>query len=210
VRYHRTVVVSRAVTVGLLAACAACSAKVASRVADAPGSNTPTDAGSATDDGAISGTRLKLIYWTFADGTTTWDAFYDEQRREDCSIGSWSGGSIYCYPNNWASVVYTNSTCSDAVGQWYSDPSCPSPAPGYVLDFTDDGCTSLPDHLYVRGAKQTVASYYFLDSTGACDGPYTDGGYDDYYALGAEVPTSELVGLTVTSPGGAASSRCAT
>ena len=184
----------------LLAAVAACSGSAPANSKVDSGSNTNgSDAGSDTSDGAHSGTRLKLVDWTFADGTTTWDGFYDEQRRENCGLGTWTDGNIYCYPSNWASVVYTDSACSAAVGQIYNNTQCPSPAPGYVLDYLDDGCRSTPNHLYVRGSAVSVNTYYVLDSTGACDGPYSDGGYDLYYALGAEVSLTDLVKLSLTT-----------
>jgi hypothetical protein len=190
-------VISRlAITAVVAATLAACNASVpASGFLDAP-SGGPGDAG-GNDDGAHSGTRLKLTHWTFADGTTTWNAFYDQQRREACQIAQWADGNLYCVPNNWASVVYADAACTQKLGQMFSDPSCPLPAAGYALDFADDGCSSSPNHLYVRGAPLPVPStFYTLDSTGACSGN-SDDGTNTYYGVGAEVPISQLVQLTL-------------
>jgi hypothetical protein len=194
------VVVLRAIAFASLLAAVACGGgKPANGKTDSGSGSGAPDAGSDTSDGAHSGTRLKLVDWTFADGTTTWDAFYDSERRENCSIATWADGNIYCYPTNAASVVYTDAACSQAVGQIYNNTLCPTPPPGYVQHSLDDGCRTTPDHLYVRGSQVAVSTYYLADPTGACDGPYSDDGYDLYYALGAEVSPTALVKLSVTT-----------
>src|SRR5437764_873517 len=82
------------------------------------------------------------------------------------------------------------------VAQVYQDPSCPQQPPTYALDFNYTSCASNPSHLFLRGSKLALASYYFKGSDGSCNGPYTSTN-EDYYTLGAEVPPSDLVKLTV-------------
>lgn len=167
-----------------------------------PSDGTTTDAGPDPNDGAHSGTRLKIVNWVFPDGTRQWDTFYDSQRKENCYLyGPWPDGNIYCTPNG-ASVVYSDAGCTTRVAQVYRDPNCAQAPPMYALDWNYTPCTSTPSHLYVRGGKLTLTAYYFKGSDGTCGGPYTSTN-EDYYSLSAEVTTTDLVKLSVGSPVGA-------
>jgi hypothetical protein len=51
----------------------------------------------------------------------------------------------------------------------------------------------------VRGARVSVTQYYFRSTDGSCTGPYSAAN-DGYYAVGLEVPPSDLVKLSVGAP----------
>src|SRR5258708_4036422 len=88
---------------------------------DAP-PDTPLDAGGDPNEGAISGTRLKLVWYQTADGVKTWivnsagPTFFDAQRAEDCRARLWADGATYCTPAP-LQAVYTDAGCTTAVGQ---------------------------------------------------------------------------------------------
>jgi hypothetical protein len=53
------------------------------------------------DDGAHSGSRLKIMYWAAPDGTKVWrGTFLDTQLGEQCVPAPWVDGSTYCTPPN--------------------------------------------------------------------------------------------------------------
>jgi len=182
---------------------AGCQSTVTVALDGKPVDTTTPDTGPDVTDGARSGARLKLTYWAFADGTRSWNDFYDSQRKEECYInGPWSDGNYYCSPGG-ATVYYTNATCTAKVGLVYTA-SCPEPAPAYLAEYGYTGCKYGPQHLYLRGAKVSATSYYYKNSDGTCGGPVTATGYD-FYSPGAEIPTSMLAKLTVNAPTGSGS-----
>ena len=185
---------------GLVIACSGSQITTpdAKRVDGAPG-----DSGPDPNDGARSGSRLKITYWAFADGTRAWNQFYDAQRKENCYLsGPWSDGNYYCAPNQTASIAWSNATCTTEVAMVYQDPACPLPPPAYVLDYTSSSCQFTYTHLYLRSSQLAMSSYYYKQSDGTCAGPYTAPNYQ-FYALGSEVAPSNLVKLTIGSPSGA-------
>jgi hypothetical protein len=182
----------------------ACSSEVAVS-SDAKNAAIDAPAGSDPDDGARSGTRLKLTWFDFSDGTRQWDGFYDAQRKEPCYIfQNWTDGKAYCVPDYSGSIVYTNATCTSKVAEVYKGSSCQQPVQPYALEYVHTPCESKPDRLWVLGAKQPLASYYYKTTDGACMGPYTTSTSYDYYALGGEVARSELVNVTLGAPTGQA------
>jgi hypothetical protein len=84
-----------------------------------------------TDDngGAQSGTRLKLMWQTFADGTRKIDYYaFDSQRGERCVINPTVGdGELACVPEGMQSA-YRDAACTQLVGFPYvgSGPSATS------------------------------------------------------------------------------------
>lgn len=180
---------------------AACSGPTVTVVDGHPGDGATPDSGPDPNDGAHSGTRLKITYWVFPDGTRQWNAFYDSQRKETCYLyPAWPDGNYYCTPSG-ASVVYSDAGCTAKVAQVYHDPNCPQPAPTYALDWSYTACTSGPGHLYLRGSKTTLAQYWDKGSDGTCYGPYSVAN-NDFYNLGAEVVPGDLVKLTVGAASG--------
>jgi hypothetical protein len=172
-------------------------------ISDAPPAQGDAPPGPDPNDGARSGTRLKLTWFEFSDGSRQWDGFYDAERKETCYIyPDWIDGKSYCAPDYSGSIVYSNATCTAKVAELYKDPSCaPTPLP-YVMEWDFTPCDSRPAHLYMRGTKLTLGQYYYKSSDGTCLGPYATTTSYDYYAVGAEVAPSELVEVTLGSPVG--------
>src|SRR5512140_3579343 len=122
---------------------AACSPSAPANV-DAPGSNAGGDAGIDPADGARSGTRLKLTWYVFTDGTRQWSGMYDSERKEYCSpyYPAWTDGRVYCTPEHGGSLVYTNATCTQRAMMVYVDAVCPQPPPPYYLEYATATCPS--------------------------------------------------------------------
>ena len=181
---------------------AACSPDVKATT-DAPVAVPDAPPGPDPNDGARSGTRLKLTWFQLADGTKQWDGFYDAQRKETCYVyDNWIDGRSYCTPDYDGSIEYTNATCTQKVVEVYKDPNCPRQPLPYALEWSYTPCDSRPAHLYSIGNKITVGQYYFKGSDGSCNGPYTTSTSFDYYAVGTEIPTTDLVEVTLGSPTG--------
>lgn len=186
----------------LLVSIAACSPNVAT-TGDARGS--PMD-GSATDpaDGARSGSRLKLTWYAFTDGTKQWSGMYDAQTKELCSpyYSAWTDGRVYCVPPIGGTLVYANPSCTTRALLYYTSTTCPQDPANYYLEYGTSTCRSAPAHLYRRGAQIAPATYYTKLSNGAC---VTDGAPTSaiaIYALGTEVTTDQLVQLSLSAPEG--------
>ncbi|MBL0212637.1 MAG: hypothetical protein IPQ07_02005 [Myxococcales bacterium] len=151
-------------------------------------------------EGAVSGTRLKLRYVDF--GTVrTLAGVRDMQRNEDCTPTPWSGGKAYCVPQT-GGVVYANATCSQRLGQVFHDSACTTqktPPAYFVENQYLTGCELAPAHLYARGTKVAATQYYFKSFDGSCAGPFITSS-SDYYAVGAEVATTELAETPLSAP----------
>lgn len=187
-----------------LAGClvAGCSGSVTATFDAKPVDTITPDTGPDLNDGAHSGTRLKITYFAFADGTRSWDGFYDSQRKENCyESGPWPDGNYYCAPSSSASVEYSNATCTTPVGLVYQDPSCPQPPPTYLMSYDYSGCNYGPTHVYLRGNKLATTTYYYKNSDGSCGGPVTATNYD-FYAPGSELAVANLAKLAIGAPMG--------
>jgi hypothetical protein len=180
----------------LLVVVAGCSGSTPAAI-DAPVAGSG-DAGLGPNEGARSGSRLKLTWFDFTDGTRQWNGFFDAERKESCyPYASWPDGNTYCTPTSYASIVYTDAGCSQKIGQVYRDPSCVEPPPTYLLEYHYAACNSGPQHLYLRGGATTAATYYVREYDGTCAGPYSGSAYD-FYALSGEVTPQMLVQITTT------------
>ncbi len=185
----------------LVVGAAACSSSVPATSDGKVADTATTDSSSYANDGAKSGARLKITYWAFADGTRSWNAFYDSQRKENCFIaGPWPDGGYYCSPGG-ASVNYADAQCKTPIGMVYSA-TCPQPAPSYLAEYGYTSCVWGPQHLYLRGAKINQTQYYYKNNDGTCNTtPVTATGYD-FYAAGAEIAPSNLAAITIGQPTG--------
>ncbi len=166
------------------------------------------DGGTNANDGAMSGTRLKLTYYAFTDGTTQWFGLYDSERKENCSPfdGTWADGNTYCVPDWSGSVVYSDSKCTMPEADEYIGSTCASAPQLYVLDENYDSCNEVyvPTHLYHKGAATNATTYYVKNSDGTCGTAVTvDPSFEQVYAISAEVSTSDIVTLTMSPPTGA-------
>src|SRR3954466_9466481 len=123
---------------------AACSPSVTAQ-SDAPPTQADAPPGPDPNDGARSGTRLKLTWFELGDGTRQWDGFYDAQRKENCYIyQDWTDGKSYCAPDYDGSIEYSNAGCTTKVIEVYKSPSCPSPPQPYALEYAFTPCESKP------------------------------------------------------------------
>jgi hypothetical protein len=192
------------VVAGLVLACA-CGSSTSGQH-DAPVAiDAGVDAGPDPDDGAASGSRLKLVWFNFADGTRTWAGFYDAQRKESCTVSRdepWTGGHTYCIPDHGGTIVYSDAACTQKLAQVFHDPSCSRPPPIYVVEGTTT-CDYVAQHLYTRGDPAAPTSYYLRFGDGSCTGPFPSAGYD-FYQLGLEIQPTALVELVLGAPTSAA------
>jgi len=184
---------------------AACSPKNAA----APDATTTGggDGGVDPNDGARSGTRLKLTYYAFSDGTTQWFGLYDSERKENCTPfdGTWPDGNTYCVPDWSGSVVYSDSKCTSPEIDEYIGSTCASTTQRYVLDQAYDACREeyLPTHLYLTGAANNATTYFVKNFDGTCSTVITvDPSFEKVYAISSEVPTTDLVQLQMSAPAG--------
>ncbi|MFT3693124.1 MAG: hypothetical protein QM831_08275 [Kofleriaceae bacterium] len=179
---------------------AACSPSAPNNV-DADNSSKLDASGSDLDDGATSGSRLKLSWYDFADGTRQWAGLYDAQKKEGCSIsGPWTDNNYYCLPEYNGEVVYLDAGCQQKALHYYVDSVCPQAPAKYYLDSGTVGCVSRPATLYLRGAQQTPATYRYKNSDGTCGTAITRSASDAIYAFGTAVPATDLVKLSISAP----------
>lgn len=185
--------------------CGALMAGGCGSVAKQPDADTTQDPdappqGPDPDDGMTSGTRLKIL-WADFDGTRIPVGTHDAMRGEDCYTSRFADGNTYCVPPA-NDIQYKDAACSQAVGVVYSPATCPTAPPDYLIEYQATPCNYSPSQVYRRGPAVAGNSFYSLQSDGSCGGPYTDPSYH-LYSLGAVVPTSELVKLTLTHDAGA-------
>jgi len=178
---------------------------------DATGSG-GSGSGSAADpnDGAVSGSRLKLTWYAFSDGTRQWSGLYDSERKEYCSPyeGAWPDGNSYCVPDSSGNnVVFSDAGCTQPEVDEYVGSTCAAAASRYALDETYDNCSEqyLPSHLYLVGTPLSATSYYEQLSDGSCAMFTVDPSFEQLYTASSEVMTSDLVQLTLSAPEGSGS-----
>src|SRR5690349_20382077 len=118
----------RALVVLLVAGCGSS----AGTPRDAPAGDATADGGVDPNEGARSGSRLKLTWFELSDGTRQWNGFYDAERKENCSpSATWTDGHAYCTPDDHGDIVYADASCSQKLGAVLRDPSCSHPPPKY-------------------------------------------------------------------------------
>lgn len=179
--------------------CVACSAKPAPSITpDAPA--TSPDAGIDPNDGATSGTRLKLTWFQFSDGSRQFDGLYDSERKEFCSpyMGDWPDGNNYCVPTDYDPVVFSDSACTKPLADEYTGSTCATTPLQYALDTEYSACADnwLPQHLYVKGSAVGATTYYEKASDGTCF-QYDKSDYEQLYAVTGEIATTDLVRLVL-------------
>jgi hypothetical protein len=159
--------------------------------------------GDPDDDGAKSGTRIKL-QWHDYGGTRVFAGTFDTERHEVCNLQNWIDGKFYCAPDsaNNDEEIYSDAQCTQrALITHASDPNCPTSQPGYAVDRVAGPCTHPVIRLYLFGPRIAATHHYTRSSDGSCTGPHTTWN-SDYFQLGAEVPVSALAELTLDAPSG--------
>lgn len=156
------------------------------------------DPGPDLNEGATSGTRLKLRYYDFGN-VRELAGVRDAQRSEDCTPSEWADGNAYCVPTSAGSLLYQDPSCTERVGVVPMDPVCTRSPPSYFVDYLSTACDTKLAHIYPRAAKLAVTEVYSKNSNGSCSGP-SSSARSDVYALGAEIAVADLAEITITSP----------
>lgn len=190
----------------LVAATAACgSVNKAKLDAPPPPADASVDAPPDPLAGAKSGSRLKIEWAAYADGTKQFWSWHDAQLDADCYPQNFYGDpttKLYCIPNT-DSTYYSDAACTQRFTFEYN--SCNTTHQKYAseYEYTSSNCMGGVAHLYSLGAMiATPASYYYKDySTGMCN-PQGATPTTNYvsYAVGAEVTPSSLVEVTASAP----------
>ncbi len=155
------------------------------------------DAEPATDDGYLSGARLKLR-WNDYSGTRQFVAVYDAQLDETCQPTLWADGKTYCMPRS-GGIGYSDDACTNPVGLRSKLSSGCLAAPRYFSATEVRPCNEFRRARLFRSAMLLPATSYFTkNQSGGCDGPNPSSNYE-VYQLSPEVPTTELVELTQTA-----------
>jgi hypothetical protein len=133
---------------------------------------------------AKSGSRLRAVYWVSEEGLRVPTArFLDTQRDEECSFGTSSRDSLYCYPD----------AVSGPRGLPLYDADCRTPVFADCLDYAipeDTATCETPTRsLYTLGSAIDGKPL----STLSCSPSPDDVPGTRYRRLGARVPDSEFV-----------------
>ena len=145
------------------------------------------------NDGNQSGSRLKIVWTQYADGTRQLAGIYDSLRGERCTLVQWADGNTYCTPD-FASTYYFDAGCTMPIGTPAAD-ACTVP-PYYIDSNNCDGLT----HLY-RAGSASAATMYYQHFLSTCQGPFTVMTTSPPLVdLDAEVPVSELALVTIITP----------
>ena len=165
------------------------------------GDDTPGDDVNDSDDGAHSGSRLKLRWIDFGGTRTGGLDAHDPAIDATCYPQAWADGTTRCTPGA-TEIAYRDPGCTQPVGLTFADDVCPGPPPEFfgTYLYTECGGGGL-DQVYRRGDPTTVTEYYGM-SGGTCAGPYMADNRR-FFTLGAELPRDSLVTLALGPPTGA-------
>lgn len=157
-----------------------------------------TDAPPDPNDGMVSGTRLKLQWLDFG-GAKSPSGIFDTQLATPCYFTKMTDGVQRCVPNTAAGLAYSNAGCTQKMALVYHPAMCTvPPTPAYVRESEDSPCASTVAHVYRTGTQLATTQFWQKSSDGSCQGPYMQTQYD-YFAIGAEVPLTELATGTLTA-----------
>jgi hypothetical protein len=185
-----------------VAATAACGSVNKAKPDAAPVPDAAVDAPPDPLDGAKSGTRIKLQWFVFDDGTKQFSGFYDSQLSSACSNNSFYGDThTYCIPQ-YMGVNYSDAACSQKIALSYNN-QCAATRQTYTFaaETMSMSCMYGVTHLYHLGAVASgVTNYYYKDGTGTCQNGGALGTNYTAYSVGAEVTTSGLAEMTLGTP----------
>jgi hypothetical protein len=154
-----------------------------------------------------SGSRLKLHYFQYEDGTLELardHGFFDVEREERCWPVQFSDGFTYCAPIDVrgavARTIFTSSDCTAQLGELSRD----APELDHVVHEFWVGDEFLPSSLFRIGSivGQPARRYELRD--GACHGPLPVKADRLYVELREQVQRSQLVQLERTAVSGSA------
>jgi hypothetical protein len=134
------------------------------------------------------GSRLKLAWWTAADGASAPGAIHDSLLDLDCNWELYEGG-YRCLPRRWEATRY-------------ADPACTRPV---VTQLVPELCIFLPDYIVVpptaptcpasitlrrRGARVQLTELFAWGTRGCAK---VSDRMDEVYELGDPIPASTFV-----------------
>jgi hypothetical protein len=150
----------------------------------------------------VSGTRLRAIVQTTADGGKAYQGWYDSQLKVPCYLVRATDDSTRCLP---VQVAVTKSFFSDSgcsmpimLAAW----SDPCPAPAYAYDSVS-GVSCLPSpagatsYQYLEYAVGSAVSTFYAGTPASCHAVTVPAG-GTYYAVGAVVPPSTFAAGAIT------------
>lgn len=148
-----------------------------------------------------SGSRLKLAWYEYDGGAreleTGW--YFDHALGERCTPMSWSDGHRYCAPAA-DEAVYVTGTCTRALGRTLVGLT---PAPFFATTFKLAGASSpVPSRLFRRGKTALAPVAIWQKGATGCIPLDLEDNFE-YFELGTELPTSDLVRLRRGDPHGA-------
>lgn len=154
------------------------------------------DAEPATDDGYLSGTRLK-IKWNDYGGTRQFTSVYDAELDEVCQPTAWADDKTYCMPRT-GIVGYTDAACSQPIGAHSKFGTCTLPVHYFSTSEARACNDTRRTRLFHGDASIPSVPFYTKNASGGCDGPIPGTNYEQF-VLSPELPTTDLVDLTPTA-----------
>jgi hypothetical protein len=162
---------------------------------------------SANADPTQSGSRLKVRYYAGSDGSKVSVGLYDSTLDFPCDLGILaSDGTTRCLPPpniptiyNIAFIYYSDAGCTQPIGG-AGKSTCSSPPPTYAMETTTQGCggaTLTLSHYYTVGSPITPGPTIYYLSGGTCTADSSQPTTTNYYAVGAELPASTFVQVTL-------------
>jgi hypothetical protein len=142
-------------------------------------------AGCGTDVEPHSGSRLKLSWFVFDDGTRQWNRnvpFHDAARNEDCTAVKWADGNTYCTPPA-VQIVFADPGCTQRLAR---------NAGTYAVDWTWQCNNWMNTQLYPVGPPVAQTDHWLQAADGSCNLERNG----TLFSLGDPIPTSDLVQLT--------------
>jgi hypothetical protein len=149
---------------------------------------------------AISGSRLRLVFHQFDDGTRQLETEYlhDVKRDEDCYPTFWSDGAPRCTPPT-EPAVFLDSQCSMLLGK-----APRGTTPTYFHREFVLHRQPMVSRLYTTGdrVEAPLLVWQLLDN--ACIGPIDADPNADYFTLGSELTSEDFARMSIL-PAGATS-----
>ncbi|HUJ61742.1 MAG TPA: hypothetical protein VLX92_24730 [Kofleriaceae bacterium] len=185
----------------VIALAAACGSVSGGKKPDGGSNKDSQSVDAGNEDGAKSGTRLKLQWVTYPDGARQLAGIMDTMLHEQCYPQTVNGG-MYCAPSNSAISYgyYSDANCTQAVAAWYY---CNAGQPDYIYTYdTSNPCQSTILGLYQRGSEVSIPSgLAYEKNAGGCQQVNFGTNYT-FYGLGAPVAVTTLATMERSEPSG--------
>lgn len=128
-----------------------------------------------------SGTRLKLEWYLFEDGTRQVEphTFYDTEMHARCEPRKYADGTTRCLPFA-DQALYIDATCENVVGRG-TDPTIKTPT--HFIGYDRVGDELLPARVLAAGEPREPITEYYEWQDDMCMGPFPTPGDLTYYTL---------------------------